>query len=161
MSNWIRQDENPAPEVTERLTAFWEFRTAAVSAGADPKELAEFGWWFASGHFEAEWSLGRLLHAIETVGYVEAVDEALDRLGELSRSHLLLCLDITSAWIAQRPRNFYPVERREQALRRLVRAGLAGGNDECHVAEDLKGQLIGIGFDLRDETGPHPEDDKG
>lgn len=150
ISRSLRTDSPPAQDVLDRLKALWEFRVEAVRADADPTELAEFGWWFASGFFEDDWALGRMLHALKTAGHVEAVDGVLERLAALSNTHTLLSLGVLGAWAAGGPRNFYMVASREQHLRAILTAGFRGDAAEVDAATSAVGQLIGIGIDMRD-----------
>lgn len=155
ISHSLRTDSPPAQDVLERLTALWEFRVGAVHAGADPAELAEFGWWFASGFFEKDWAFGRVLHALKAAGRVDAVDGVLERLAALSSTHTLLSLSVLSAWAANRPHNFYMVASREQHIRTILTTGFRGDATEVDTATSAVGQLIGIGIDMRDADPRH------
>ena len=53
--------------VAGRLIEFWEARIQAVTNGADPRELAGFGDWFAAGKLGDEWELQQLLEALHLV----------------------------------------------------------------------------------------------
>src|SRR5262249_37793304 len=66
------QTAPPGPPVIARLCAFWEFRVSAVKGGANPRELAEFGYWFASGLFDTKWSFAQMLTALSLAGDMEA-----------------------------------------------------------------------------------------
>lgn len=155
ISHSLRTDSPPSRDVLDRLTALWAFRAEAVSSGADPTELAEFGWWFASGFFQDDWAFGRILHALKAAGHVEAVDGVLERLAALSSTHTLLSLGVLSAWAASKPRNFYMVASREQHIRTILTAGFHGDATEADAATSAVGQLIGIGIDMRDTDPGH------
>jgi hypothetical protein len=64
----LMNSQEPVPAaVLNRLCAFWEGRLATASEYSDPGQFADelnnFGFWFASGKFDDEWSL----HQLKTV----------------------------------------------------------------------------------------------
>lgn len=75
-----RDQENDQEEVA-RLRLFWEWLSAEVAAGrANPAGLEPFGWWFASGKFGNDWSLGeleRLARADVEIDFMHIVFERL------------------------------------------------------------------------------------
>jgi hypothetical protein len=79
VSSTLRKAEAPDPPLLGRLTAFWEFRLGAVESGAAAGELAEFGQWFATGHFDPDWSLRQLLTALRLAGDINAEKAAAAR----------------------------------------------------------------------------------
>ena len=58
--------------IPRRLEALWDYRFTAAHDSDDPSqfadELSSFGWWFSSGKFEPEWSLGELTRMFEQIG---------------------------------------------------------------------------------------------
>lgn len=58
-----------APEVLTRLQELWDSRLQA--AGRDKRESEAFGWWFATGAFDTEWSWKRLVAAVMDAGRVD------------------------------------------------------------------------------------------
>lgn len=144
------------PDLLARLRAFWELRENEVSRGADPGELAEFGWWFASGLFDEEWAFGRLLAALATAGDIEAVDAVLERLAALCDRHTVLCLQVVSAWLTTRPRRLYIVRyRRADDIRAVLAAGFRGDETARDAARGLIGQFASMDIDLRDADPRH------
>jgi hypothetical protein len=74
--------DEPADEAEiARLRVLWDWLDAEVEAGrANPAALEPFGWWFASGRFDQEWSLGeldRLARANIEIDYMGLVFERL------------------------------------------------------------------------------------
>jgi len=85
----LQNTEGEVPtELRERLKAFWAWRVsqAAVSKDlADRRELAEFGWWYASGKLEDAWALEQLITAVEIAGRAEPEHQVLQRLATMAR----------------------------------------------------------------------------
>jgi hypothetical protein len=112
VSSTLRKAEAPDPPLLGRLTAFWEFRLDAVESGAAAGELAEFGQWFATGHFDPDWSLRQLLTALRLAGDIDAERAVISKLAELAPSHTQPCLavlerlitTITDPWRLDRSR---------------------------------------------------------
>ena len=80
------QSGTPDP-VIERFRALWEWRMTQYGSLAEmPKpELAAFGWWFASGRFNAAWSFPILQEAIRLTN--------LDRSGHWVLKQMLAVFD--------------------------------------------------------------------
>ncbi|HXL18947.1 MAG TPA: hypothetical protein VN961_15650, partial [Streptosporangiaceae bacterium] len=92
VSGTLRNAQSPNPALLARLASFWEFRLSAAEGGTDPGELAEFGRWFATGHFDPDWSLRQLLTALRLAGDINAERAVISKLAELAPSHTQLCL---------------------------------------------------------------------
>ena len=65
---------------------------AAVKSGADSGELAEFGCWSASGHFDPAWSLRQMLTTLTLTCSINAEDAVLSRLADLAAEQIQPCL---------------------------------------------------------------------
>jgi hypothetical protein len=80
---WLYNVRNDAtdPEEVARLRAFWDWLAAEVEADrANPASLEPFGWWFASGKFDQDWSfdeLERLARADVEIDFMHIVYERL------------------------------------------------------------------------------------
>lgn len=76
-----------APEIIERLKTLWNKRLKAVrdaAADAKPDELIDFGWWFASGSFDDEWSITHLKEMLKLTGSVEPDHMVMKRLVKIA-----------------------------------------------------------------------------
>lgn len=153
LSRGLRGTPAPTPALVERLQEFWEFREEAVATGADPAELAEFGWWFSSGFLDKTWALGRIQRALTLAGSIEGIEGVLERLAQLSETHTLQCLNVLSAWLGTKPSNLHPAARREADIRAIIAVGRNGDSTEQEVAETVIGQFASLGIDMR-ETRP-------
>jgi hypothetical protein len=145
-------DDAIAPGVAERLIAFWEFRVSAVRNAdtAARSELAEFGRWFAAGHFDPAWSLRQLLVALSLAEQIEDSSEVLEKLAELAPDYAQQCLTVVDRWLDSQP-DPWRLMTTEQSLHRIVTAGLAGDATAVDTAMRVVSQLLGdYGIDLRD-----------
>ncbi len=113
--------------VLSRLTRLWERRLAAASPSADKDELVWFGDWFASGRFDADWSLRQLARVITLTGEAKPDILVLRRLAEIAPApaRTQLCLDIIDEWVRQLPDDAWLLSVREEYLGRILAAGLA------------------------------------
>jgi hypothetical protein len=113
--------------VLSRLTRLWERRLAAASPSADKDELVWFGDWFASGRFDADWSLRQLARVITLTGEAKPDILVLRRLAEIAPApaRTQLCLDIIDEWVRQLPDDAWLLSVREEYLSRILAAGLA------------------------------------
>jgi hypothetical protein len=103
--SWIGRSPNPDDEIAGRLIRLWN---ELMSRDRNPSndELATFGWWFASGHYDAGWSLATLENVLSRNTSVEADHAVVPRLEELSTSHpvesvrclLLLVRGVSETW---------------------------------------------------------------
>lgn len=70
--NLNRGDDPITPDVLDRLKHLWEARIASIKMhNAESNELREFGWWFASGKFDENWSMKQLIDVLGLVGEIE------------------------------------------------------------------------------------------
>jgi hypothetical protein len=113
------------PGILSRLTRLWEERLAAASPSADKDELVWFGDWFASGRFDADWSLRQLARVITLTGEAKPDILVLRRLAEIAPTKPQLCLDIIGEWIRQLPDDAWLLSVREEYLGRVLAAGMA------------------------------------
>lgn len=78
------------PEIMARLKTLWESRLRAAKAAPQvsdfAKEMAQFGWWFASGKFEDAWALSQLRLSLEISHQALPEHLVLQKLAELSNT---------------------------------------------------------------------------
>jgi hypothetical protein len=136
--------------LTARLIAFWEFRVAAVKSGADSRELAEFGRWFASGQFDSAWSLRQLLTTLSLTGRIEAEDAMLSRLANLAADHIQPCLAVLERWVGAAPHPWLLTQSLDN-IRRILIIGAAGNPTAVQTSKRVISLLArDHGIDLRD-----------
>lgn len=152
----LETTESPDPALIARLTRLWEFRVAAVKIGADGRELAEFGHWFASGHFDPAWSLQQLLTTLTLAGDLEAEAAVLSKTADLAADRLQSCLAVLQRWISLPP-SPWRLTQTIDSIRRILAIGLAANS----TAVDTSRKVISLLFrdhsiDLRDLLRPSP-----
>lgn len=144
--------EDLEPAVVTRLAAFWEFRATALDAsnGEARAELAEFGRWFVSGHFDPAWSLDQLRAALTRSGTFESTATVISKVADLAPEHVQLCLTILERWIASVPRT-WRLTHNEESVRRILTIGLAGDLTDVERSTKMISMLFrDHGMDLRD-----------
>ena len=91
--NFEQTEGDIPPETMDRLKRLWEQRFDVAKKSPRPsdfeKEVAAFGWWFASGKFDAEWAIGRLVEVLEIVGKLEADYKVAEKLAEIVETYPL------------------------------------------------------------------------
>jgi hypothetical protein len=88
--------ENISEAVIKRLQALWVRRFEDAKARPTSErnaELAEFGWWFASGVFPADWAVEQLLAVLGLTGRVEWAHQTVEQLVTLADAHLVDALE--------------------------------------------------------------------
>lgn len=93
------------PDIQARLIAFWNFRLGAVQTAAQPddspSELVAYGWWFASGKFEADWAIAQLRVVLKIVDEIEADHFVVEQLAQLTETHLQSVLECLQLLVVQ------------------------------------------------------------
>jgi len=87
VGNAFHNTEETIPEdVLGRARALWSarFEIATRAPAAHAKELAAFGWWFATTHFDERWRIQQLLEVLALSGRAEPDHVVLEHLAELS-----------------------------------------------------------------------------
>jgi len=78
------------PEIIERLKTLWLIRLEVAkiptSGRSHAKELAAFGWWFASGKLDDRWAIEQLRETLKVARSVEPNHLVVKRLAELVKN---------------------------------------------------------------------------
>jgi hypothetical protein len=90
----LKQTSGDVPlEILNRLKQLWERRLTAARQAQDrsdfEKEVAAFGWWFASGKFDVDWALDQLFASLEFSGRVKRTHMILKTLSVTAQTHPL------------------------------------------------------------------------
>jgi hypothetical protein len=148
----LRSVKDPLPgEVAQRLRALLEARVEAAkheTAGA-AEELRQYGWWFACGKFDDEWSLRQLLEVLRIAGWVEPDHLVVERLAGMSRTRPLLSVEALTLVVEGDKRGWGVVGWRDKA-KDIIRAARRSGDAEARKrAEELANLLDSRGnFDF-------------
>jgi hypothetical protein len=131
--------ENISDKVLDRLKALWISRLE--EARQEPKRgaegMKEFGWWFASGKFEIEWSLRQLLDALELGGAAEPDHLVAERLVETAKTVPDASVRALKMMIEGDVKNWGVLGWSEKA-KEIIRTARSSGNASAKsTAEDL------------------------
>ena len=147
--------DNSAPtEVYDRLRQLAERRIEVAIRNKDPqaftKELAGFGWWFASGKFPDDWSLLTLISVLRLTKKTTSEMDVIKRLVELSASYPSECITVLSLMVEGDSDRWLLVGVQTQA-EDIIRTALRSNNPKViSEARLLVENLIARGhFDFR------------
>jgi hypothetical protein len=135
-------------EVLRRLTTFWVSRRQIANSALDRhrRELAGFGFWFASGKLDDEWALQQLRDILALVHTIDDDFLVLQQLAKLAAVFPLATVECLAAF-APGDQNYWRIMASEKEVRSVLRTALAG---EDHVAQraarDLVNRLGALGY---------------
>jgi hypothetical protein len=147
----LNNENGEIPEVViHRLQELWENRIRAAQQSEVPEsnaeELAEFGWWFGSGKFEAKWAINRLEETLQVARKAEPkhlVMEQLERVAVEFPRAAVSCFALLVEGDKQGWRTLY----RDQNVRNILKAGLDSDDEEAQrAARELINRLAARGF---------------
>jgi FtsZ-binding cell division protein ZapB len=145
--NLYHSDDPIAPDVLDRLKNLWEARIDFIKKGhVEPDELSEFGWWFASGQFDENWSMKQLIDALSLVGETKLDFRVLDKLSASASQNpkdTIKCLEL----IIKGKQNKWQIHTWRDKIRSILGTIL-----ECEdasvakAADDLINYLSSLGY---------------
>jgi hypothetical protein len=104
----------PVPAITERMKALWDWRVKRVGGPnkMSKEEMSAFGWWFASGQFDAAWAFRHLEETLKRTGIGRSNLQVFERMSVLFSGHpheALRCLRLfidrnDDPWFFRSPR---------------------------------------------------------
>jgi hypothetical protein len=141
----LRSSKERMPdEVVHRLRRLLEDRVEAAkrqTVGV-AEELQEYGWWFASGKFDDEWSINRLLDVLRLAGRVAPDHLVVERLADLSPAMPLQC--IRALWmIVETDTKGWGVMGWRDKAKEIIRTALLSGNAETREKAQELVNLLG------------------
>jgi hypothetical protein len=120
-------------EILSRLQALWAKRFDAARGAASPDdhkdEMAAFGWWFASGKFDEEWSLQQLREVLLLVRQVDGDDFVVERLAALAPKYPIAAVECLALMI-EGDEERYGLEMWKDPAQELLRAALKHEGDD-------------------------------
>jgi len=128
----LRETPGEVPqEIVERLTRLWEYRMArARAAPADSvEELANFGWWFASGKLDDAWAIEHLDEVMRLARKAEPDHLIAERLAALAPERpieAVRCLD----GLVEADREGWGILGWEDHARTILAAAMRSGDVE-------------------------------
>ena len=82
-----RTEETIDPEVVARLRRLWELWRDVAEGRDDASDLAAFGWWFTTDHFDPSWALEQLHRVLlVTRGSIDWDHEVAEKLATLAEA---------------------------------------------------------------------------
>ena len=138
------------PEILERMKLLWKYRLTSALRAPDSakhrKEVAAFGWWFASGKFEDEWAFQQLMKALEFSKRVDPLMFVVRRLADLVGFYpkdATLCFNMLVNGDFERREAF---GWRREAKELLAKALNSGNKEAEKYAEEAISKLAAMGF---------------
>lgn len=145
-SHW---DEGAPPQIFDRLRNLVERRLEAARQAASSadfvRELANFGWWFASEKFDERWSLKTLLAVLRLTPKVEGERDVVKLLAARCARYPVECVTCLRLMIEGDGPGWLLVVVEKDAME-LLRQALASNNSEAvRSARRLAEELIARG----------------
>ena len=136
-------------EERERLMALWQYVVELIKKDGSKKEaLEDFGTWFASGKFDDDWSLDRLLEALKIAGSVDLDFAVLERLEKIVATHPKKAVEIINAMVDGATRDRWAIGNwRDNAMSILTTAGQSNDEDIKQAVRDLANKLVRKGYE--------------
>jgi hypothetical protein len=139
----LKRGELPE-DVAARFKRLFEARLEYVRASGDAEELRGFAWWFASGEFDADWSLAKLRELLAVGARIHPDHLVAERLAEIRRDHLAEAIALIELMIETGTRQWFVIGAREHITAIVADALAAGGQIESR-ARDVVNRLVARG----------------
>ncbi len=137
------------PDQIQRLQDLWERRLSAFEQAKDShrREVAAFGWWFASsGKLPDDWLLSQLLRMLEAGARTDADHLVIERLAGMAFERPLEALRATRLMVGVQREPHFAMASQEE-LRRLVTTTLVIDDEAVRAeARALLNALAARGF---------------
>jgi hypothetical protein len=139
--------ESVDPAIAARVQALWAYRVAeAKTSRTGPVELAQFGWWFASGKFEDQWCLDQLRSMLEMNVYPEMEFAVAETLGRLAESRPLPALDCLARMLTSEGERQWRVMRCRNGITKVLTTTLSNPDPKvAQAARELCNRLVAWG----------------
>lgn len=129
-----REGQELEASMVDRIRSLWLSRQkTALEAGIEEhqyEELAKFGWLFASGRFEDEWSMEQLIFVAKTIGRPDPYHLVIERLGQLAPSLPELAIEALTLMAKHIRQGKYTYTSPEDT-RAVLAAVLQKGNEDA------------------------------
>jgi len=141
-----KQDEPVSPEVQNRLKVLWNWRMELCGglASMPHEELKAFGYWFAWGEFDAEWSLSILKAVIQGPGLGHANSYVFERVAEIFDECPKECLNVTEQFVETNTDQWFFVgTRKKEGIWNLLEKALQNSDADIQSHARAIVNLIG------------------
>jgi hypothetical protein len=134
--------------VAERLKQLWRKRLQAVSQTVQVgvEELEEYGWWFASGKLDDEWSISQLLEALKLAKQVVPDHLVIERLVEVAEAFPVQCIEALELMVKGDTKGWAILGWEEKAKDVIRTARKSGNSNARQEAEELVNFIGSRGF---------------
>lgn len=134
-----------------RLICLWEYRIATAEASDDVApylgELSEFGWWFISGRFDDDWSVGQLQRVLLLGSMPTFLFRVINRLAALAEQmprETVECLNLLLDCKDVGERQLSPAL---DEIRTVLNAGMTVEDEIAkEIAANVTNRLVSMGF---------------
>jgi hypothetical protein len=161
----LKSLEEPLEDDTAKLLKeLWEMRIVEAESAEDKKpyekEMSAFGWWFASGKLDEDWSIKEFLRSLEITKKTNGDYAVVDRLDVLVNSKPLEAVNILQALVKTDIQQWV-LFGSETDLKSILSKALSSSNEEAKsVATALINKLVLLGYtnygDLLIPSSPPP-----
>ncbi len=145
----LYKEPRPSPDVLERLRALYDWRLDVnrTVAGIDDRraELEGFGYWFASGHFDDDWSLERSTETLKIAGHVEADTLVAERAAQLAVTQPGRALTLADALVTGASTTWRIYAVRDELFTIVAQAKSSGNPDLIRRADELVNRMAARG----------------
>lgn len=110
------------------------------------EELVEYGWWFASGKLDDDWSIAQLLEALRLTRQVEPDHLVVGKLVELAQKYPFQCVEALALIVEGDIKGWGILGWRDKA-EEIIRTAMKSGNSRARErAEELVNLLGSRGY---------------
>jgi hypothetical protein len=110
------------------------------------KEMSTFGWWFASGKFDEDWSIREFLRSLDIYSKTNVYQLVIERLIELAESRPTSVIQILEK-LLQCGELYWILTGKENNIRTIMTLALSSLEVEARkAARDLINRMIAWGY---------------
>jgi hypothetical protein len=146
----LNEKDEPDARTAKALADLWNARLVEAEKTADKagyqKEMAAFGWWFASGKFDPKWSSEQFLKALEISGEINSDHLIMQRMTEAVKTLPRESITILEK-IIDKERRGWIILGSEGELRSILETALHAPEPEAQqCAKALINKLMARGY---------------
>jgi|SRR6202041_466235 len=137
----ISNTKDVSPELLQRFVELWDYHLSRTSQSNRIREMAAFGWWFNSGHFEDGWAIEHLYRSLQlSNGEMDPKLGTLQRLAKLAEKYPELVISCTKLIVEA---ELVDVILWVEDLRNILKLVLRSGGDAAKKTRSVI-QTLGI-----------------
>jgi len=142
----LSNGEEFSTDVLGRMEALWQDRIEHIVDGnLDVAELAAFGWWFASGALDNDWSFEQLVAVLELGATVEPQHLVIERLHSLLEAYPAQTVKCLAGLVEVTDDSSLVLSSTDE-MRDILAGGLASDSPDVHrIARGAVNRLVARG----------------